>query len=139
MTNRRHKCSEPDCDASFHQIKHLQDHLETKHSIEAVWTCEDCDLTFAELSTFNAHQKKEHTYKGPYPCMECEREFPYPSLLRNHVAFVHRGESLSCEVCLRGFSRMSHLLRHYRQLHNDFYKKMVDEGKIRPRKSRKVL
>lgn len=138
ITNRRHKCSEPDCNASFHQIKQLQGHLESKHSIEAIWACEDCDLSFEDLSTFNSHRKQEHTTKGPYNCMECERKFPYPSLLRNHVAFVHRGESLACEVCLRPFSRMSHLLRHYRQLHLQYYEQMVEDGKIRPRKSRKL-
>lgn len=103
-----------------------------------MWTCEDCSLSFSDLVHYNAHRKQDHANKGPHVCSECGKEYSYPSLLKQHISFVHLGESTACEVCERSFSRTSHLLRHYRQLHKDFYKKMVEEGKIRPRRSRKL-
>ncbi|XP_063702132.1 zinc finger protein 253-like [Culicoides brevitarsis] len=139
IKNRRHKCSEPNCNASFNQARHLQEHLESKHGLEVMYQCDDCDSAFEDVINLRLHRKEVHSLKGPHICDACQKVFPYPSLLRNHIAVVHHGENFFCELCSRSFSRNSHLLRHLREAHTDFYEQNVREGKITPRKSRKKI
>ncbi|XP_067011447.2 zinc finger protein 43 [Anabrus simplex] len=82
--------------------------------------CRHCDEVLTgeeELKEhiFNVHKEKVaplKRIKGVYPCPHCDRTYWFPSKLNEHLVSHTDVKKYSCDICLRGFSRIGDMFKH---------------------------
>jgi len=73
------------------------------------YKCNECNDSFALLGVYRHHLSETHANTKDLRCNECYKVYPTSGDLAQHVKDEHR---LECEVCMRTFSRISHLQSH---------------------------
>ncbi|KAL3310892.1 hypothetical protein Ciccas_010535 [Cichlidogyrus casuarinus] len=118
------------CDMRFNQPRHLQQHVESRHSGTAErkpkpFKCGKCDRSFQLKSSYVHHMKQYHTTpENACQCRLCDKIFPYLSDLKRHLTSHLPKEAgmYSCEICSKTF-KQKRLLTAHLQVHQnpDFF------------------
>lgn len=99
------------CKQEFPTTEILQQHRQTVHAMNTVFTCEYCPKRFKKKVCKNVHMRT-HTKERPYQCDHCGQRFSLNSNLKRHK-MVHTGEKrFTCEHCGKGFIQLASLQNH---------------------------
>ena len=81
---------------------------------------EECEKSFTQRSHLNQHIRVVHKRQRPFHCSKCDWAFGKRSDLKTHESAVHKKERPHvCELCSRAFAKRSNLFRHQEKLHAD--------------------
>ncbi|CAI5439743.1 unnamed protein product [Caenorhabditis angaria] len=104
------------CGKNFKFASKLNEHRRS-HLGERPFKCDFCPAEFTQKGALNVHSRL-HTGERPYMCQwECGRSFVSSSARKLHEK-THSGErSFACTICMKTFTKNSHCLRHFRNIH----------------------
>ncbi|TRY53960.1 hypothetical protein DNTS_029803 [Danionella cerebrum] len=120
------KC--PKCDKTFNRIGKYKSHTRV-HTGEKPFQCDVCLQCYSTKSNLTVHKKKhqdaEPVQRKEHKCHVCNKLHASRKTLIRHVKRFHpdnlqeffpqkkkKSEGWKCEVCLKSFSRRSHLEEH---------------------------
>jgi len=90
------KC--PDCQEMFFEMKDLGIHLLTYHGVDIPkQTCPICRISFACPKKYNSHCRFEH--RSARNCEYCNQVYRSKAHLNNHIRFVHKKSTFTCQIC----------------------------------------
>ncbi|PVD21131.1 hypothetical protein C0Q70_19297 [Pomacea canaliculata] len=114
------------CNKAFLYEVRLKRHMEKHNNVDSIFTCEYCGKTYMNRTpllhhiAINHENSKESVFL--YKCDQCPAMYSFPSELRDHMAFRHKGLTLyTCKYCNQGFNCRPTLVRHERVQHTKFF------------------
>ncbi|XP_072390151.1 uncharacterized protein [Diabrotica undecimpunctata] len=88
-----------------------------KHMKKTV-KCPYCVAVFCVKTQLAVHLRSHTEEEQPYKCAECSRSFNHKGNLAKHSR-THTGyRPCVCKICLKCFSRVDYLRKHYVSIHN---------------------
>ena len=93
-------------------ISHLKGHKRKYHKKAE---CDKCGSKFRNFKDLEMHIKVKHEQQTLFICPICAKSLGSPTILDNHIKYVHNGElekKHTCRVCAQKFTHKSKLLRH---------------------------
>lgn len=114
--DKKIKCTQEGCKATFTRKEALQEHINCVHNkSEFKCTFEGCDMSFKSPSGLKNHVNSQHN-KVRYNCSQCEASFSQNVRLREHVKRVHQENAHEaqhkCSFCNKTFARIDGLKLH---------------------------
>lgn len=108
------------CPTSINSMSFMIEHTKSHNEKLKTHRCLVCNKIFSFDDKFVNHLRnhKKNQHKICF-CPECGRKFSKPSLLNDHIRFIHNKESLHCcPQCGQGFGSKSALNGHLKR-HNE--------------------
>lgn len=88
------------CDNSFFEEKHLNNHVNEVHLNVKDHHCNECDKIFSKKQFLDRHVNDIHLKIKAFQCSECDKAFSQKTTLKTHVKQVHsRIKDYECEQC----------------------------------------
>ena len=102
-SNKKCKCTFPNCGKSFFNKHDLERH-ETIHTGIKPFACsfEGCGKSFSRLDHQKGHELR-HTDERPYECNSCKRAFKVYRDLTQHIKKCNKKEKPKLQVCEKPF------------------------------------
>ncbi len=112
---KKHKCTEPNCEASYGIKLKLDQHKAEAHTVGQTYTCPTCNLSYKSKTTLKYHMM-EHGESKDFVCNFCNKSFSRPDALRHHQV-QHKPKKFNCTLCSNAYPFKSLLIRHWRNMH----------------------
>ena len=127
------KCHQ--CPQRFNSNKYLAKHMLKVHGTVKTNPCDYCERSFTRMDFLSKHLENVHNeqngvmnetssniVKGkdnnrPYKCDNCNSTFKSNNHRRRHNATIHSSIIISCDDCLKQFSRRDKLNAHRKKKH----------------------
>ncbi|XP_058812681.1 zinc finger protein 267-like [Topomyia yanbarensis] len=103
------------CQRSFNRKRALDAHKESIHE-GRVFSCKICGKTMGWRKTLQRHMKSHEENYYKHKCIICLKLFSRPSHLRLHMT-THSGEKVRCPLCSSGFRCNYNLGEHLKKIH----------------------
>ena len=89
-SNKTHKIKCKQCDKTFRNPHHLDDHVNSVH-LKKIFTCHVCQKTFSLRTSLGVHMNNIHSNVNVHlPCDQCDKVFKYKHSLIEHMEKVHK-------------------------------------------------
>lgn len=126
------KCKE--CDFQAKDLKGLNFHTSSHHSITKNFICNICQKGFNALQSMKTHQlthideTEKNILKSQYKCVTCGGGFLSKSNLKFHIRNQHEDqrEIFVCDICAKRFKSKAVFLSHYKKVHINLGRKTVE-------------
>ena len=117
-----YKCNK--CDKVFldkHNFKmHEMIHLGTN-----LFHCRECDHYFLKLKHLDNHMVSRHSSETPFPCNQCDKAFKFQLALDKHKKFHEKQasgmEGFLCPSCNSSFDQFQELKRTFKHVDHLFF------------------
>ena len=122
-------CSCHFCNRIFNSKQTKDKHVKTQHGNENKLghVCKDCDDLFQSKLALDYHKEVKHCIEvKSFSCMDCTETFKTAHSVKVHKRSVHNRRDFYCRKCFFQFKLHSHLLRHYRTVHDVDMKKFTN-------------
>ena len=109
------------CNKLFRSKQMKDNHMKTQHgnSSNQGIACDECDRLFQSKTALDYHKEVAHLKaKVKHLCAICQKTFQTKHSVNVHTRTVHNRRSFFCRKCFFSFKLHSHLLRHYRTVHD---------------------
>ncbi|KAJ4331903.1 DNA-binding transcription factor [Didymella glomerata] len=108
---KRHQCSMPGCNKSFHQRTHLEIHVRA-HTGAKPFVCKvpSCGQRFSQLGNLKTHERR-HTGERPYSCDVCNKTFAQRGNVRAHKIVHQQIKPFTCKLddCGKQYTQLGNL------------------------------
>ena len=82
------------------------------HNESKAFECNVCSKVFSYQFQLKIYYRT-HTGEKPFACETCDIKFSQKYNLATHSDIV-QSQAFKCDICLKVFTCISHLIRHYR-------------------------
>ena len=120
-------CGKCPKDLLHHQAYHFVHHDKSNIGI----ACNNCDRVFQSNTARDYHHEITHQQNAEmkHTCAVCQKTFKTKHSVNVHTRTVHNRRGFYCRKCFFSFKLNSHLLRHYKLVHDlDLKKYYGDEN-----------
>jgi hypothetical protein len=105
------------------QSKQMKDnHVRTQHGNKSNkgTACNECARLFQSKIALNYHKEVTHQHESEvkHLCAVCQKTFKTKHSVNVHTRTVHNRRGFYCRKCFFNFKLHSHLLRHYKTVHD---------------------
>ncbi|RVD92821.1 zinc finger domain-containing protein [Tubulinosema ratisbonensis] len=107
MSDKKHKCSFPNCQKSYTKPSYLKIHLNS-HTNNRPFKCDQCSKSYTKNSHLTVH-KKSHSNEFLI-CSKCTKKFITKDKLKRHVNSCNI--LYECKFCLKKYKRFKMLENH---------------------------
>ena len=110
------------CSKLFLSKQKKDSHVKTQHGNESNIgiVCCKCDRVFQSKTAHDYHQEVTHQQESDmrHTCAVCQKTFKTKHSVNVHTRTVHNRRGFFCRKCFFSFKLNSHLLRHYKFVHD---------------------
>ena len=132
--NRKFRYEEENCSCHicyriFNSKQTKDKHVETQHGNESKvgFICDECNNPFQSKVALEYHKDVTHRKdNASFSCVHCKESFKTKHSANVHKRSVHNRRAFYCKKCFLTFKLNSHLLRHYRTVHQLDLKKFTN-------------
>jgi len=104
------------CSITFTLKSNLKRHMRTIHGGDKIsHSCSvaNCGNVFTTKSLRDKHLQKVHNIERKvFSCTHCDDSFLTKTGLKDHISFVHQRLQFKCDICQKGFARLTNLTNH---------------------------
>ena len=122
-------CSCHICNRIFNSKQTKDKHVKPQHGNETKlgYVCKNCDDLFQSKAALEYHEHVKHKEEiESFSCTDCTESFKTMHSVNVHKRSVHNRRDFYCRKCSFKFKLHSHLLRHYRTVHDFDMKKFTN-------------
>ena len=120
------------CNKLFRSKQMKDNHLKTQHGNNSNkgFTCDECDRLFQSKTALDYHKGVTHVsnVEVKHMCAVCQKRFLTKHSVNAHTRTVHNRRSFFCRKCFFNFKLHSHLVRHYKTVHDIELRKYYHEN-----------
>ena len=99
--------------------------VQSEYCDDKNFSCEVCGQRYGTFKKLQSHKWSKHTVGGDFKCNECGKEFKHRYELKKHM-FKHMEPTFVCDFCGKRFKRREALVHHYKQLHQETTKLLLN-------------
>ena len=110
------------CSKLFQSKQKKDNHVRTQHGNKSNIgiACNECDRLFQSKTAHDYHTEVTHQHEAEmkHLCAVCKKTFKNKHSVNVHTRTVHNRRGFFCRKCFFSFKLNSHLLRHYKTVHD---------------------